>query len=153
MAVPTSFLSDIRNLARFRTMLRKLLRASELAARKVGLTPQQHQLLLCVAGLEKEQGLPIFRIAQLLQVRHHSAVELIDRAEQEGLVMRETDPEDPRRVLVKITPMGMRKLRRLAPQHRKELQFMRAYVSLEPLVRTRGAGLEEQEATIEDDEE
>jgi len=149
--VPGSFLSDIRKLARFRLTLRKLLRASELAARKVGLTPQQHQLLLCVAGLDPGGGLPVFRIAELLQIRHHSAVELIDRAEQDGYVAREPDPEDPRRVLVRITPAGLRKLRRLASQHRKELDFMRAHVSLVPLGHAQGRRVERDIASDEDE--
>ena len=122
--------SDIRNLARFRYAVRKLLRASEEAARKAGLTPQHHQLLLGVAGFTEEEWATVGDLAEFLQVRHHSVVGLVDRAATMGLVRRTANPEDRREVRVTLTADGNRKLRMLASPHRKELNGMRRSLDL-----------------------
>ena len=117
--------SDLRNLARFRYALRKFERSSEQVVRKAGLTPQQHQLLVGVAGFTAKDSATITDIAEFLQVRHHSAVGLVDRAEAAGLVRREVNPDDQRVVYVSLTSDGQRKLRTLAALHRKELSGLR----------------------------
>ena len=117
--------SELRNLARFRYAIRRFLRFSEEAAREAGLTPQHHQLLLGVAGFTGKGWATISDLADFLQVRHHSVVGLVDRAEALGLVRREVNPEDRREVHVSLTPEGVRKLRALATLHRKELNGMR----------------------------
>ena len=109
----------------FRYAIRRFLRASEEAARTVGLTPQHHQLLLGVAGFTGKGWATIGDLADFLQVRHHSVVGLIDRAEAVGLVRRESNPDDRREVHVSLTSEGGRKLRILATLHRKELYGMR----------------------------
>src|SRR3990170_3336076 len=86
--------SDIRNLARFRYAVRKFLRFSEEAVRECGLTPQHHQLLLGVAGFTGKGWATIGELADFLQVRHHSVVGLVDRAESLGLVRRQVNPDD-----------------------------------------------------------
>ncbi|MBP1686446.1 MAG: transcriptional regulator, MarR family [Deltaproteobacteria bacterium] len=117
--------ADIRNLARFRYAVRKFLRFSEEAARATGLTPQHHQLLLGVAGFTGKGRATIGELAEFLQIRHHSVVGLIDRAEALGLVRRESNPDDLREVYISLTADGTRKLRALAELHRKELYGMR----------------------------
>src|ERR1041385_8604670 len=117
--------SDIRNLARFRYAIRRLLRAGEEAASKVGLTPQHHQLLLGVAGFRSEGRATIGGLAEFLQVRHHSVVGLVNRAYKLGLVRRDVNPDDEREVHVTLTADGARKLRLLASAHRTELNLMR----------------------------
>jgi DNA-binding MarR family transcriptional regulator len=117
--------SDVRNLARFRYALRKFLWFSEQIARRAGLTPQQHQLLLGVAGFTDKDSATIGELAEYLQVRHHSAVGLIDRAVGAGLVRREVNPDDQREVYVTLTADGSRKLRLLTQLHRKELSGLR----------------------------
>jgi DNA-binding MarR family transcriptional regulator len=122
--------SEIRNLARFRYAVRKLLRASEEAARKVGLTPQHHQLLLGIVGFTADEWATVGDLAEYLQVRHHSVVGLVDRAESMGLVRRALNPDDRREVRVSLTADGNRKLRMLASPHRKELNGMRRSLDL-----------------------
>ena len=119
--------SELRNLARFRYAIRRFLRFSEEAAREAGLTPQHHQLLLGIAGFTGNGWAIISELADFLQVRHHSVVGLIDRAEALGLVRREVNPEDRREVQVSLSPEGARKLRALATLHRKELNGMRRF--------------------------
>jgi DNA-binding MarR family transcriptional regulator len=117
--------ADIRNLARFRYAVRKFLRFSEEAVRDSGLTPQHHQLLLGVAGFTGKGWATIGELADFLQVRHHSVVGLVDRAETLGLVRRQINPDDRREVHISLTAEGGRKLRALAELHHKELHGMR----------------------------
>ena len=123
--MPAPSQSDIRNLARFRYALRRFLYFSEQVARRVGLTPQQHLLLLGVAAFTDKDSATIGDIADFLQVRHHSAVGLVDRAEAAGLVRREVNPDDQRVVCVSLTSDGSRKLRMLTDLHHKELAGLR----------------------------
>ena len=133
MAAPAS--ADTRNLARFRYAVRKFLHTSDAEARRMGVTPQHHQLLLGIAGFMGRRWATVGEIAEFLQLRHHSAVGLIDRAEAAGLVRRQTSREDRREVQVAITAEGLRKLRLLAPQHRKELAGLRRSMDLYDLER------------------
>jgi len=123
MAAPSQ--SDIRNLARFRYALRKFQCFSEQIVRRAGLTPQQHQVLVGVAGFTDKGSVTIGEIAEYLQIRHHSAVGLIDRSEAAGLVRREVNPDDQREVHISLTVDGSRKLRLLGALHRKELSGLR----------------------------
>lgn len=111
---------DYERLAEFRRGLRAFLRWSEGAAKRVGLTPVQHQLLLAIRG---RGGAPtIGEIAEDLMLRHHSAGELINRAAAAGLVTRSQDAGDRRLTRVRTTPVGNRLLRRLSEQHLNEIR-------------------------------
>jgi len=90
------------------------MRFSEQMARAVGLEPQQHQLLLAVKGLPEGRKATIGELAERLQLQHHSTVELVDRLTERGLVARERDHEDQRRVIVHLTTEGQDILQRLA---------------------------------------
>jgi len=116
---------ELQELARFRHELRVFLHVSETAARDAGLTPAQHQLLLAVAGWGGDRPPTVGEVADLLLVRHHSAVELVGRAEEAGLVVRRPDPIDARRQQVALTPSGENRLDRLAALHRAELRRFR----------------------------
>lgn len=111
----------LRALAEFRHRLRQFLQASEQAAHGAGLHPQQHQLLLQVAACELQGGATIAYVAERLGVRHNSAVELTNRCVDEGLVVRQVDPEDGRRVVLEITTRGEVLLQQLAAFHAQEL--------------------------------
>jgi DNA-binding MarR family transcriptional regulator len=119
---------EYRALAGFRRSLRAFMRFSEDAARSVGMTPAQHQLLLAVKGYPGG-GMPsIGDAADALQLRHHSAVELVDRAEAAGLLQRRVDPDDARRHLVALTADGEARLEELSWLHRDELRRFRVEV-------------------------
>jgi len=113
---------EYRALAEFRYQLRCFLRFSEHAARDAGLEPQQHQLLLAVRGMPEGSTATIGQLAERLQLRHHSTVELVDRLESRGLVRREQHPTDARQVVVTLTRQGETLLPRLAQAHRTELR-------------------------------
>jgi len=108
-------------LAEFRYQLRRFQRFSEDAAREVELEPQHHQLMLAIKG-SPDGRLSIGEIADRLQIQHHSAVGLVARTEDHGLVMRERGETDRRQVFVSLTPQGGELLRDLSAVHRQELQ-------------------------------
>jgi DNA-binding MarR family transcriptional regulator len=113
---------DYRALAAFRYELRRFLAFSEQAARAAGIEPQQHQLLLSIGGLPQGQRPNIRTLAERLCVQHHTAVALVDKLQQRGLVVRERSAEDRREVLVRLTAEGTSMLRELSRQHRRQLQ-------------------------------
>lgn len=112
-------------LAHFRHKLRKFLRFSEDAARAHGITPQQHQLMLGIAGFTGNGKASISEIADFLQERHNSVVGLVDRAEQSGLVQRAEHAEDRRVVVVSLTERGEEILRALSLLHHQEAKRLR----------------------------
>jgi DNA-binding MarR family transcriptional regulator len=127
MSSPNVGISDreYEALADFRYALRKFLRFSEDAARASGLAPNQHQLLLVIRGWRGERPPSISDAAERLQLRHHSTVELVQRALAAGLVTVTTDPLDQRRQLLALTAAGDQKLAALSIMHRRELQGFR----------------------------
>ncbi|MGH9344543.1 MAG: MarR family transcriptional regulator, partial [Terriglobia bacterium] len=88
--------SAVVDLARFRYELRKFLHFSENASRNHGVTPQQHQLMLGVAGFTGRGSATISELAEFLQERIHSVGGLVERAEQSGLVCSRKNGEDRR---------------------------------------------------------
>jgi DNA-binding MarR family transcriptional regulator len=112
---------DYRRLLRFRTGLRRFERWSEQQAAAVGLTSAQHQLLLAVRGHPDPRGPTVGDLSEYLMLRHHSVVELIDRAVAADLVRRNPDPNDRRLVRLRPTPHGTSVLRRLTRAHLTEL--------------------------------
>ncbi len=111
---------DYRSLGDFRAELRQFLAFSEAQARRAGLTPQQHQLLLAVRASASPPL--VGALAGRLVLRHHSTVELVDRLERRGLVRRVRAAADRRRALVHLTARGERVLARLTLAHRDELR-------------------------------
>lgn len=108
-------------LAEFRHQIRKFLHFSEQSARACGLEPQQHQLLLALKGGRGDET-TIGYLAERLQIRHNSAVELVDRMADHGLVRRVPSPGDKRCVVVELTRSGNSVLGKLSAEHVKELQ-------------------------------
>jgi DNA-binding MarR family transcriptional regulator len=130
--------ADYARLLDFRTGIRTFLRWSEQQAAEVGLTPAQHQLLLAIRGHDDPAGPTVGDVANHLLLRHHSAVGLVDRAEEAGLVTRVADADDQRVVRLKLTALGARRLRQLTELHVEELS------RLAPRFRALWSGLESQ---------
>ena len=118
-------IADYQALAAYRYAIRRFLRFSEEAAREAGVTPQQYQLMLAIKGYPGRDHANITELAERMQLDHHSAVGLIDRSEERGLVRRDPNPDDRRRVNVRLTPDGDALLKKLATVHRDELRRMR----------------------------
>ncbi len=125
---------EIRALAEFRYQIRLFLNGSERAARAAGLEPQQYLLLLALRGLPLGRAATIRQLAERMQLRHHSVVELVDRLERAQLLRRERGTKDRREVLLHLTPRGEKIILRLARQRIEELR-----TAAPALVRTLGA--------------
>jgi len=121
--------SEYARLLEFRTGLRRFLHWSEEQARAVGITPAHHQLLLAIRGHRGDRNPTITDIAESLLLKHHSAVELVDRAESAGLVDRIRGTDDQRVVRLRVTPRGARKLDRLSHAHLEELRRLAPLLS------------------------
>ena len=118
----------VREMARFRYALRRFLRFSEEAARRCGVTPQQHQLMLGIAGYTGRGSATVSELAEFLQERPHSVVGLIERAVQHGLVRRAQDETDRRVVNVSLTPGGAEILSDLARLHQEETRAFKGFL-------------------------
>ena len=113
--------SEYQQLASFRFALRSFLRFSEAAAKKLGLSAQHYQALLAVCATA-DGHVTINDLAKQLLIRHNSAVGLVDRLTNQGLVSREPSPDDGRKVILHLTSKGDRVLEKLAEVHREELR-------------------------------
>jgi len=113
--------SDYEDQSEFRYGLRRFLRYSEIQARKAGITPQQHMVLLMVRGHPAYPRVSIGDIAERLQLKHHSASLLVNRSLRRGLLERTEDANDRRRVLVCLTEEGQAILERITIANRVEL--------------------------------
>lgn len=121
---------DYEELLGFRTALRHFLRWSEDSARAVGLTPAQHQLLLAIKGHPGDAAPTIGELSDYLVSKHHSVVELIDRAVDGNLVERHRDEEDHRIVHLELTPLGEQRIEELSQLHREELRRLAPMLGL-----------------------
>ena len=112
---------DFETLARFRYQLRRFLRFSEEVTRLNGVTPLQYQLMLQIKGFPGREWATVGELAERLQAKHHGVVALISRCEEAGLVRRNLGRDDQRRVEIRLTQAGERRLNQLARLHRDEL--------------------------------
>jgi len=128
--------TDYAALAEVRHQIRRFLNFSGATARAAGLEPQQHQLLLALKALSISGRPTIGMLAERLQIKHHSAVELATRCADAGLLSRSRGSRDRRRIELKITPRGERLLAKLSLAHRAELR-----TAAPTLVRALHAGL------------
>ncbi len=113
---------DYEALARFRYELRKFQAFSKSAASKAGLTFQQHQALLAVRGFSARGPLTVGDLARYLLIQHHTAVELVDRMARLKVLSRSADDADARRVLIRLTREGERRLQKISEINREELR-------------------------------
>ncbi|HEX3492808.1 MAG TPA: MarR family transcriptional regulator [Streptosporangiaceae bacterium] len=124
--MPQPTRQDFEHLLAFRSSLRRFERWSDAQARAAGLTHVQHQLLVAVKGHHGSRPPTVSELADYLLLRHHSTVELVDRAEAAGIVRRMPDAQDGRLVRVQLTPRGERVLNELTPAHLIELHALAA---------------------------
>lgn len=106
-----------RKLARLRAGMRSYLAWAEEQARAFDTTPMQFQLALAVRSSGIAGGPTVRELAEMLHLRHHSVVGLIDRTEAAGLVRRERDAANGALVRISLTPAGEHLLEQLAARH------------------------------------
>ena len=113
---------EYEHLLAFRVALRRFLRWSQQQAAAAGLTSAQHEVLLVLRIHPDPRGPTIGELASCLLIRHHSAVQLVDRVEALGLARRRRDDDDRRLVRLRLTPAGSRLLTALGAVHLEELR-------------------------------
>jgi len=114
--------AEYQALAELRYRIRKFVREGDAVAQTAGLEPQQYLLLLAIRGLPEGEEATIRALAERLALKHHSAVELIDRLETHGYVRRSRSRDDRRRVLVALLPRGEKLLEQVARDRIGELR-------------------------------
>ncbi len=121
---------DYQALAEFRYQIRKFLAASEQIARSGGLNPQQYMMLLALRGLPDGCEPAILVLAERLQIRHNSSVELANRLVKRGLIRRFRSKSDSRKVLIRLTRKGAALIEKLVQE-----RFVQLHSSQPELVR------------------
>jgi DNA-binding MarR family transcriptional regulator len=114
-----------RTLADFRYLLRHFLAFSEASASAAGLTSRQHQALLAIKGFSGDTSPTIGDLAERLGIHHHSAVELVDRLVEAGMIVRNADDKDRRKALLGLTKTAEQRLASLSGAHLDELLRLR----------------------------
>lgn len=121
--------SDYERLSEFRHFIRLFLEFSQEKARIAGLTPRHHQALLAIKGYPGGGAVTVGNLAERLRIRPHSAVELVDRLCEAGLVTRDQDRTDHRRVVLRLSRQAEDHLADLSAAHLDELD------RIEPMLR------------------
>lgn len=105
--------SAVVHVAAFRAALRSFLRDSERVARASGLTPQRYLLLLMVKGApDGSERTTITELVERLALAQSTVTELVQRAEDVGLIERERSERDGRVAHITLTAEGERRLAR-----------------------------------------
>jgi DNA-binding MarR family transcriptional regulator len=127
---------EYRGLAELRYRIRQLLSDGDAVTRAAGLEPQQYLMLLMIRGLPKGKEPTIRTLAERVALKHHSAVELIDRLEGHGYVRRDRDNNDRRRVMVSLLPRGEKILEEVARHRIGELRSNKHHLAraIDPLL-------------------
>ena len=104
-------LDDVIAVAEFRSALRGFLRQTERIARRSGLTPQRYLLLLLIKGApDGSERSTVTELSRRLQLAQSTVTELVNRAEESGLVTREQSGRDARVAHLRLTAEGERRL-------------------------------------------
>jgi DNA-binding MarR family transcriptional regulator len=114
--------AEFQALAELRYRLRIFLKQGDVEARAAGLEPQQYLMLLAIRGLAPDAPAKIQTLADRLALKHHSAVELVDRLEKRSLVRRTRSRTDRRQVLVSLLPRGQKVLEKVVQKRISELR-------------------------------
>ena len=118
---------DYQALAEFRYLLRKFLRFSKDFLRTTaGLNPEQYEALLAIKRFDALVGLTISQLSERLQIKHHSAVNIVDRLVERKLVTRAAGETDRRQRHVQLTSKGEKLIDELAMVHRNEMRLRSA---------------------------
>jgi DNA-binding MarR family transcriptional regulator len=104
--------------------LRRFTEFSSSAVQKLGLTPQQHQVLLAIKGLSADKAMTIGMLADRLLTAPHSATALVNRLVDGGYVERTPSTSDARRQVIVLLPKAEKALEKLSGAHLHEIREM-----------------------------
>jgi DNA-binding MarR family transcriptional regulator len=113
---------DYQALAELRYLLRKFLRFSkDLLAAKASLNPEQYEALLAIKAFPGK-SVTISQLSERLQVKHHSAVNIVDRLAERKLIRRIAGEEDRRERHLELTAKGEEVIEEMAAIHHAEFR-------------------------------
>jgi DNA-binding MarR family transcriptional regulator len=81
---------------------------ADAALRPFGLTFARYEVLMLLS-FSRRGVLPLGKIGERLQVNAASVTNAVNRLESEGLVTRQSNPDDGRGTLARLTPAGRRR--------------------------------------------
>lgn len=101
----------VMRVAEFRAALRDFQAGSDELLHGLGLTPQRYLLLVFVKGALDGGARPTMtELSERMRLSANGVTDLVARAEEAALVVREPGDEDQRFVFVRLTPRGERLL-------------------------------------------
>jgi DNA-binding MarR family transcriptional regulator len=123
-------LDNYREAADLRAALRAFLRRSEEISRRNGLTPRQYLLLLMVKGArDGSERSTITDLVDRLALTQSTVTELVQRAQDAELLVREPSASDGRVVYLRLTAKGERLVtaafNELGPERQALLRLIR----------------------------
>ena len=108
-------------LAELRYLGRKFLRFSkDFLQSNSGLTAEQYEALLAIKVFP-DQRLTIAQLSERLQVKHHSAINIVNRLVARKLITRKAAEPDRRERYLELTAEGRSLIEELAAVHYEEL--------------------------------
>ncbi len=127
----------VRATAAFRASLRRFERTSERIGLERGLTPRRYLLLLMIKGSpDGSERTTVSELTELLQLEQHTVTELVARAEDAGLILRERSADDGRVWYLRLTTEGERRLARAFSDLDTERRALMAALRESPVSRT-----------------
>ena len=101
------------------------MRRSEEISRRNGLTPRQYVLLLMIGAKDHElEPATITDLVDRMALTQSTVTELVQRAEEAGLVARRPSPHDGRVTYLLLTPLGSTRLRAAWEEHGPEREAL-----------------------------
>jgi DNA-binding MarR family transcriptional regulator len=98
---------DNRHNLRILNAIRQIIRAADVDSRQLA---SEHQItspqLMCLLAVVEKGEATATDIANRIHLSPSTLVGVLDRLESKGLIKRDRDPEDRRRIWVKTTPEG-----------------------------------------------
>lgn len=124
---------DYRAAADLRAALRRFLRRSEEISRRCGLTPRQYLLLLMIKGATDGSGRStVSELVGRLQLTQSTVTELVQRAEEAGLIEREQSTRDGRVVHLRLSREGDRRIAAAWQEHGPERELLLEHIRRAP---------------------
>ena len=109
MPGPEPTTHDFEDAALMREALRRFLRQAEEITRRHGLSPRHHELLLMIRASPEARS-TVSELVERLQLTQSTVTELVQRAEENGLLQRRPSKADGRVVHLSLTEEGERRL-------------------------------------------
>jgi DNA-binding MarR family transcriptional regulator len=108
-SMPDPTAAEYEEASRLRIALRRFLHQSELITRRHGLSPRHYELLLLIKASAQSRS-TVSELVELLRLTQSTVTELVQRAEEAGLLGRQQSSVDGRIVHLTLTGEGEQRL-------------------------------------------